>query len=124
MEDESKWLEKRSHPRVPRRFVMRAKPKGDMSRKWELPTIRDISLAGSYFYSGFHFEVGQELDIEVTLPVLKDPMRIMGVVRRVEAGPDIWGIAVEFVQMNEDEKAKFQEVIDFTLKNKKSDGDH
>jgi len=114
------FKEKRSHPRIPRRFIMRARAQQDETQRWDMPILENISLAGCYFISGVRYELEQLLDIEVQLPVLPEPMRCAGKVVRIEpkgeAKDSPCGIAVQFMEVEEDKKQKFQEVVDFTLK--------
>jgi len=123
MTDNNKWSEKRSHPRIPRQFIIRARAHDAGTRRWELPILENISLAGCYFLSSVRFEIGQILDIEVQLPVMREPLCCSGEVKRVEpkgTAPDSpCGVAVQFHEIEEDKKQKFQQVVDFTLKRQK-----
>ena len=120
MDDESQWIEKRAHPRVKRRFVMRVRPKEGADLRWEVPTLKDISLAGCYFFSGTKFDVGHILELEIQLPVMEHPMHFLGQVKRVEPQSNIsitqYGVAIQFVEMEISKKDKLEQIINFSLK--------
>jgi len=126
--NDTNWEEKRSHPRIPRRFIMRARAQTDETKRWDMPILENISLAGCYFISSVRYEPDQMVDIEVQLPVSPEPMRCVGKVLRIEPKGEVpdspCGIAVQFLEVEEDKKQKFQEVVDFTLKRLKEQASH
>jgi len=118
--------ERRRHPRVSRSYTMRVKERDAQDPLWELPMMRNISVGGCYFHSTVNYQEGQCLEIEIQLPVLREPLRCTGLVRRIEPRRegmmDYVGVGLEFMDMQEDVKQKLKEVVDFTLARQQKEG--
>jgi len=119
--DSIKWARKRIHPRIAWSFMVRFRPHEETGRGgWAVSVIKNISIGGCYFYSNVAYESGQILDIEVQLPRLIDTMKFTGEVRRCEHSEEektnIYGVAVQFRDMDEQKKDIFVKTITFFLK--------
>jgi len=123
MTDPSDQIEKRVHPRIDKRFVIRFKPHKRENSKWEMSILNNISQSGCFFYSNILCEVGQLLDIEIQIPELNDCMYFVGEVKRVEPQEIVrttkYGVGVYFQEMEEEKKKKFLEVLDLSIKQQK-----
>lgn len=117
--------ERRQHPRIYRSFMIRFKPKGQEDSDWQVSTTNNISRGGCYFNSDNKYNAGELLDIDIRFPVLRDFMRFTGEVNRCEFRDSknfsICGLAVQFLQIEEDRKKVFQDTLDFFLKKQQSD---
>lgn len=126
MNDESKWANLRKHPRISWNFVVKFKPKDSHDSEWQVSTIKDISQGGCYFHNNLSFEAGEILEIQVQFPSLRVPMQFIGEVRRCESLSQdknfpLFGIAVMFLEMDEEKKKEFIDTIIFFLKKKKKE---
>lgn len=78
--------EHRRVPRVKRSFMIRYRSAtGPLS--WGLSPLRDLSDGGARFMSETSFAVGDELLLELLLPVSKEPIPITARVAWAKAGP-------------------------------------
>lgn len=121
METDNNWINKRMHPRIAWSFMVKFRPhKGDGLQGWEVSVINNISLGGCRFYSNIPFNTGEALEIELTLPLLTEPMKFIGEVKRCIPSEDakvkIYDIGVQFLDMDQDKKDKFIETVTFFLK--------
>ena len=117
-DEEEKWRQKRRHPRIAWGFLVRHKPHGPAGDWTDLSTVKNISAGGCYFGSQKAYRPGEILDLEVKLPGVKDLLRFEGDVKRCDAGagPGMWFVAVEFINMDYARKDEFTRVISFFLK--------
>ena len=113
-------IERRKHPRISWNFVTKFRPKGQEDAHWEVPILENISEGGCFFYSSSPHAVGDMLEIEIQFPMLQEPMKFIGEVKRyktdVHASQTRYGIGVQFLEMDEEKKKKFVETINFFLK--------
>ena len=120
MDDPSNKADKRGHPRVNRRFVIRFKFHYIENSNWAMPTLRNISRTGCYFYSDVLCEVGQMLDIKIQFPVFNEFMDFVGEVKRVDPQKVVriteCGVGVYFQKMDKEKKEKFIQVLSDSLK--------
>lgn len=66
--------ERRRFPRVGHPFLVRYRAAtGDMS--WRLAPLRNLSADGVCFRGEHTFQVGEEFDLEIILPTVKQPVR-------------------------------------------------
>lgn len=123
MDDESKWVNLRKHPRIAWNFFVKFRLKDSPQSTWELATLKDISEGGCYFHSSTPYEVGQILELLIRFPSLVYPMWFAGEVRRCEAGEDkelpMHGIGVRFLEMDKEKKDEFIKTLNFFLKKQK-----
>ena len=117
-----KWARKRIHPRIAWSFMVRFRPHSEVPVRggWYIAVIKNISVGGCYFYSSVPYESGQILDLEVQLPRLVDTMKFLGEVKRCERNEEekvnIYGVAVQFTDMDQAKKEIFIKTITFFLK--------
>jgi len=123
VDDPSDRIEKRAHPRVERRFVLRFRPHHSEDSKWVVSTLSNISQTGCYFYSSILCEIGQLLDVEIQFPVFSEYMHFVGEVKRVDPQEVVrittCGVGVYFQEMEEEKKKEFLKVLDLSLKQHK-----
>jgi len=123
MDNPPDGIEKRTHPRIDRRFVLRFRPHNSEDSKWRMSILNNISQSGCYFYSDILCEVEQLLDIEIQIPELNDYMHFVGKVKRVvsqeSAQATKYGIGIYFQEVEEEKKKKFLEALELALKQQK-----
>lgn len=111
-------VERRAFPRIPRRFIIRFRPKGQPEvLNWQVSVVKNISVGGCYFFSSVPYRVGQVLELGVQLPFSKEPIQPDGEVKRCEALSsskdwNTYGIAVQFLNLSPKER----EILDSTVK--------
>ena len=83
-------------------------------------TIFDISEGGCFFFGGFPHKAGEILELEIRFPILEEYMRFRGEVKRCEQDKTKhfprYGLAVQFIEMDEQKKKQFVDTINFFLK--------
>lgn len=89
--------ERRKHARVRKRYTASFRLCGDaeseLARKWDIVTIRDVSVGGISFNYHEKLPMGTRLEFNIALPSSPDPVNCTGEVCRVdEPGPDRRGI--------------------------------
>lgn len=77
--------EHRRAPRVARGFMVRYRRPSD--RGWSVSPLRDLSSSGARFLSEQAFAVGTELNLQLVLPTVKEPLALQARVARVAPGP-------------------------------------
>ncbi len=83
---------------------------------WDTAFIKNISVKGCYFASSRIYEKGQILDIQIFLPILKKPLFLSAEIKRCEGHQkqlNLYGIAVEFIDLNDQQKDILKQTIDF-----------
>ncbi len=127
MEDESKWINLRKHPRIAWNFIVKFRPKDSPDSSWEVATLKDISKGGCFFHSSVPYEVGQILELLIRFPSLTYPMWFAGEVRRCESSEDkesaMYGIGVCFLEMEKEKKEEFIKTLNFFLKKQKKENE-
>ena len=76
--------EQRRHPRVERSFLVRYREQGKSQSEWMMSPLKDLSLGGARFLCGRRFEVGTMVDMELVLPVAREPVPVTGRVVRAK----------------------------------------
>ena len=124
MDPNDKQNEKRESPRIARNFIIKHRPhQSDDSIDWDICFIKNISLKGCYCSSSRPYEPGTMLDIQVRLPSLPEPVVLSGKVKRcdTEVGKpvNLFGVAVEFMGLNDEQKKCITETVSFFLPRQK-----
>jgi hypothetical protein len=104
--------DRRQHERIRRRFTASFRicddTEAEVSRKWDIVTIRDVGLGGISFNYHEKIPMGTSLEFNIALPSSQDPVNCIGEVCRIdEPGPDrrgirrttIYGIAACFSEL-------------------------
>lgn len=124
MDDRNKGEDLREHSRVARNFVARFKAKDKPDSEWQVSTLKDISEKGCFFYSATPFEIDQVLEVKIQCPSSKEPIEFSGEVKRCDATSkgefSHFGIGVYFLDVDEQKKKEFSELIAFFLKKEQS----
>ena len=102
--------EHRRAPRVVRGFMVRYRRPAEMS--WSVSPLRDFSSSGARFIGEHVFEVGTELELQLVLPVAKEPLALQARVAWVKPGPMN---LVEYGVTFQAEKAAVQQMIDVAV---------
>jgi len=121
MERSPDGREKRVSPRISWRFIIKFKPHTiEDLPVWETATIQNISTGGCSFFSSRSYKVGDILDIEIQFPLLREPMKFLGQVKRSEGEKDkklsLYNIGVQFIEMDADKIGAFKQTVEFFLK--------
>jgi len=116
--------EKRQSPRIARNFIVKHRLHHDgNSIDWDACFIKNISLKGCYYSSSRPYNVGELLDLQIRLPTLPEPVLLFGKVKRCscEVGKpvNLYGIAVEFTNLDEEQKKCLAETVSFFLPKQK-----
>jgi len=123
-QDNYQGLERREFPRVYRNFMVRFKPQRQENSNWEVATINNIGAGGCHFNSDTRYNAGELLDIDIQLPALRELMRFTREIKRCEFGTiknsSICGLAARFLEIGEERKKVFQEMLKFFLKKQQS----
>ena len=121
MDEKNKQKDKRTFSRILWNFIILHKlhEKAGLIG-WDTAFIKDISVKGCYFSSSRIYEKGQVLDIQIFLPILKNPLFLTGEVKRCESHKQlsIYGVAVEFMELNAEQKDILIQTIDFFQRKK------
>lgn len=77
--------EHRRDPRIARGFMVRYRlPK---ETAWSVSPLRDLSTSGARFLGERAFEIGVDLELQLVLPLAKDPLVLQVRVARTAPGP-------------------------------------
>ena len=102
--------EHRRDPRIARGFMVRYRlPK---ETAWSVSPLRDLSTSGSRFLGERAFEVGTDLELQLVLPLAKEPLVLQARVARASAGPMH---LVEYGVTFQVEDASVQQMIDVAV---------
>lgn len=118
---EYKGTERRRYPRISWNFFVRFRRKGIPDSRWEMSHINNISEGGCFFISSEPYLVGWILEIDIQFPqLIKGYMRFSGDVKRCELDKNSksprYGIAVCFLEIDEEKRRAFLETINFFLR--------
>ena len=102
--------EHRRDPRIARGFLVRYRRPWE--RSWSVSPLRDLSCSGARFIGECAFEVGTELELQLVLPVAKEPLVLLACVARAKPGPMN---LVEYGVTFKTEEAAIQETIDVAV---------
>lgn len=120
--ENNKQDDRRISPRISRNFIIKHRPHTSEDLPWDICFVRNISLKGCYCSSDKPYEEGQILDIQIQLPAFKEPLQLGGEVKRCDFDKNkpaaICFIAVEFIQMDEQQKHILSETVAFFLHQK------
>ena len=107
-------VERRKHPRVPSRFVVSYRPKGDLNPP-NISQIKNIGLGGILFTAHSNFQKGAILEINLRIPFIFELVDLEGkVVESSEVAKGlIYDTRVEFIDVPERYRKNLQEAIDF-----------
>ena len=92
--------EQRRHPRVEKSFLVRYREQGRPQSEWMMSPLKDLSLSGARFLCERRFDVGTMVDMELVLPMVREPVPVAGRVVRAKdamAGMVDHGVAFEGV---------------------------
>ena len=77
--------EHRRDPRIVRGFMVRYRRLAE--RLWSVSPLRDLSSSGARFIGECAFEAGTELELQLVLPMAKEPVALQARVAWVKPGP-------------------------------------
>ena len=77
--------EQRKRPRINRPFIVRYRPASTEDAKWFVSPLRDLSSGGARFISEYPFFVGDTFELQLLLPVSKDPILLKARVAWIKA---------------------------------------
>ena len=77
--------EHRREPRIARGFMVRYRLPQESS--WSVSPLRDLSTSGARFLGERKFDVGAELQLQLVLPLAKEPLMLKARVARATPGP-------------------------------------
>ena len=102
--------EHRRDPRIVRGFMLRYRRPAE--RAWSVSPLRDLSSSGARFIGESAFEVGNELELQLVLPMAKEPLMLQARVAWVKPGPMA---LVEYGIMFQSDEAGVQQMIDVAV---------
>jgi hypothetical protein len=117
--------DRRMHARIKRRFTASFRLCGDgsppVTRKWDIVTIRDLSVGGIAFNYHEKIPVGTALEFNIALPSSPDPVNCFGEVCRIDEPPQdthgirrtrIYGIAACFGEMPQETREALRKLAE------------
>ncbi len=117
--------DRRKHARVKRRFTasfrLCSDDTSEVTRKWDIVTIRDVSIGGISFNYHEKIPVGATLEFNIALPFSPDPANCVGEVCRVDEPPPdrhgirrtpIYGIAACFDDLPQETRDALQKLAE------------
>ncbi len=119
MKEDIENTNRRAYPRVAWNSAVKFRPRwGGMD--WEVSKIHNISVGGCYFDSVYPYETGETMEIEIRSTFLKGTVKFLGNVKRCESSEKAlekkYGIAVQFIEIVEDEADVFTKTIQDLMK--------
>ena len=79
--------EQRQAPRIARGFMVRYRPAENAAALWSVSPLRDLSRTGARFLAESAFPVRTVLELQLVLPMTKQPVAIRGRVAWLKPGP-------------------------------------
>lgn len=124
MEQQNNEIEKRSHPRITRHFIVQFQAQERENAFWAASAVKDISEKGCFFYTDASYNVGEKLEVKILFPALREHMRFTAQVQRCEPAEnrrDVYGVGVSFVWAEEGKQKAFLDTLDYFLKKQPDD---
>lgn len=109
--------EQRQFKRVPEAFNVKCRPAGTLSDVWRQVVTVDFSAGGIGFESEQTYDVGDLLEIQMTIPSFRTPLIVKGRVVRIKTTP--WStseVAAQFFEVNPDQQFSLDELVAFLSK--------
>ncbi len=107
--------EQRQQPRIQRPFMVRYRRAEGGS--WDATALRDVSLGGVRFLTKGAFEPDALLELQLLLPMIKEPVPVQGRVSWSKPGPmDLVEHGVRFEPLTPEAQAALQIAVDAFLK--------
>ena len=104
---------RRQHVRLDKHFVISYKKEWG-SEGYDMTSTKDISKAGTFFFSHVNYPVGTELELLVTFPFRrgKERVRIIIKVKHVRMKGKSYGIGGQFIKMDKTVLSELYSFID------------
>ena len=126
--------EKRKYKRIEKQYIARLRIQPDKaqdkdSKDWEEVTLNDLGAGGIYFHVRRNLEIGTILDLKISfiidippIDISIPPIECRGVVLRVKKHPNlpVFGIAVEFTEIDEQMKEVINQTAPFVTPDNQS----
>jgi len=109
--------EQRQFKRIPEAFNVQCRPAGTLSEVWRLVVTIDFSAGGIGFESQQAFDIGDALEIQMTIPSFRTPLIVKGSVVRIKTTP--WSTsecAAQFFDVTPDQQFALDELVAFLSK--------
>ena len=109
--------EQRQFKRIPEAFNVKCRPSGTLSDVWRQVVTVDFSAGGIGFESQQSYDIGDPLEIQLTIPSFRMPLIIKGQVVRIKTTP--WSTsecAVQFMDVTPDQQYALDELVAFLSK--------
>ena len=112
--------EKRRYIRLDRSVMISYKKAGS-SEEYDMTSTKDISKAGTFFFSHVNYPVGTEMELLVRFPfrIGKERVKVISKVVNVRKKEKLYGIGVQYIKMD---KTVLSELCSFIDKLKKKNG--
>jgi len=107
----------RGAERVTHHYMLRVR-QVDPPSDWDIFTVKNISKTGILFSSPHDYTLGSKLEIRITLPFFKKNCTCLGIVVRCLPSNEvknIYEVAVDISDMEEESKKAFYENIKFFI---------
>jgi len=110
--------ERRREPRIVHSFMVRYRAAGATSPKWMLSPLKDFSASGVRFVAEPGLRPGQALELQLMLPMHREPLGVAGRVAWSEPFGDgsLVEQGVEFVGENAETRVVVVEAVAYFLK--------
>lgn len=105
--------ERRQYVRLDKRFVISYKTEGG-SEEYDMTSTKDISKAGTFFFSHVNYPVGTKLELLVRFPfrIGKERVKVISEVQNVRKKEKLYGLGVVFIKMDKTVLSKLYSFID------------
>ncbi len=105
--------ESRSYPRIPEGFTVQYRISGEFTQTWHSARSVNISASGIRLLAEPFVEKGDELEIQLNLPGLRNPLVLMGRVVWEKAIDDWVECGIEFLEMSADQRMQIDALVEF-----------
>lgn len=105
--------ERRQYIRLDRSVMISYKKAGS-SEEYDMTSTKDISKAGTFFFSHMNYPVGTKMEMLVRFPfrIGKERVKVISKVQNVRKKEKLYGLGVEFIKMDETVLSELHSFID------------
>ncbi|MCK4469744.1 MAG: PilZ domain-containing protein [Desulfobacterales bacterium] len=113
MQTGNSGTDKREYVRLDRSVMISYKEAGS-SKGYDMTSTKDISKAGTFFFSHLNYPVGTELELLVSFPfrIGKERVKVISKVMNVKKKDKLYGIGVQFTKIDETVLSELYSFID------------
>ena len=116
--------DRRRAPRIDKRFMVKYRCPSLGHAQWMMSPIKDLSAVGLRFVGEFAFARGTDIELQIILPILQEPLPARGVIvwQRPASAPKTYEHGVEFSDSDPAVFEQLSQAVDHFLR--KAPGAH